>query len=91
MLDILLTNAPKCYIPKNWLPFGKSDHKVVSAVPLLYKYKLTRPEQTKVAKRSGKLIDTGASLSNVDFNEIIASCSHTNTRTSLRLEKNLHH
>ena len=36
---------------------------------------MTRPEQTKVAKRSGKLIDTVAALRNVDFKAIIANHS----------------
>ena len=49
-LDILLTNAPKCYVTKNQPPFGNSDHELVIAIPPLHKYKITRPVQIKVAK-----------------------------------------
>jgi hypothetical protein len=76
-LDILLSNAPKCYNCTNRPPFGKSDHDLVLAFPNLHKYKETRPKQRKILARSGKIADTVANLRIVDWSKVIQDSTST--------------
>ena len=75
-LDIILTNAPPCYISHVQPPFGNSDHLIVTAWPLNYLYKATRPKQLKIPRRSGKIKDTVHSIRQINWDPLIKTESN---------------
>jgi hypothetical protein len=72
-LDLVFTNAPKCYSTQLWKPLGKSDHKVVFcfAEQPTYKSLLSAPSTRLV--RSGRVGDTAHFLRTTDWSPITCS------------------
>ena len=73
LLDIIITNAPKCFTCSNRPPLGNGDHQVVIATPPLSLYKKTRLPNRKVTIRSGNINDTVASIRSSDIDSKIGS------------------
>ncbi|XP_065643027.1 uncharacterized protein LOC136074618 [Hydra vulgaris] len=73
ILDIILTNAPKCYVSNTLPSFSNSDHLVVVSQPPLNLYKSTRPVPHKVAYRSGRIADTVALIRSTNIEILVDS------------------
>ena len=69
--DLIITNAPKCYKSTLLPSIGKSDHKVIYALPDQNAYKANLPKATKIKIRTGRITDTVASICNTNWHEII--------------------
>ena len=69
-LDLILTNAPKCYQSEIWPPLGKSDHSVVVAIPTLHAYNISKPPTSKKWIKSGNISDTVHLIRNTDWDHI---------------------
>jgi hypothetical protein len=54
-LDLILTNAPKCYTTELWYPLGKSDLKIVYSVAKQPAYKALLTIPTIKLVRSGRV------------------------------------
>jgi len=72
-LDLVFTNAPKCYTTKILEPLGKSDHNVVYCYAEQPDYKSLLPTPSIKLVRSGKIADTVNLLRNTDWTPITAS------------------
>jgi exonuclease III len=72
-LDIILSNAPKCYVSNTFPSFGNSDHLVVVSQPPLNLYKATRPAPRKIVHRSGKIAETVALIRCTDLETLVDS------------------
>ena len=73
-LDIMLTNAPKCYLSENRPSIGKSDHAVVLNMPTAESYKQTRAPVRKIQVRTGKVEDIATEINNsADWYDILAT------------------
>ena len=73
VLDIIFTNAPKCYTAKVWNSIGKSDHKIVVALPMQVDYQQQLPAPRLKFVRSGNICDTVAYLRSADWTPILSS------------------
>ena len=71
-LDLILTNAPKCYASETWPELGASDHKTVVALPPLSRYRERLPVAETRPVRSGKICDTVAEIRAVNWSPTIA-------------------
>jgi hypothetical protein len=71
-LDLILTNAPKCYVSETWPELGASDHKTVVALPPSSRYRERLPVAETRPVRSGKLCDTVAEIRAVNWSPIVA-------------------
>ena len=69
-LDLILTNAPKCYQSELWPPLGKSDHSVVVAIPPLHAYNYSKPPASKKLIKSGNISDTVHLIRNTNWEHI---------------------
>ena len=72
-LDLVFTNAPKCYTTKILEPLGKSDHNIVYCYAEQPAYKNLLSTPTTRLVRSGKIADTVHILRNTDWTPITAS------------------
>jgi hypothetical protein len=70
-LDIIITNAPKCYESTNRIALGESDHDIVLAKPSPYLYKQSRPKATKIMVKKGKIEDTIAQIRRTSWDSVI--------------------
>ena len=74
-LDLVFTNAPKCYRARLWKPLGKSDHKIVLCYAEQPDYKSLLPKPSTRLVRSGLVGDTAHFLRNTDWSPFICSAS----------------
>ncbi len=72
-LDLVLTNAPKCYNPSNWPALGESDHMIVLCKPSQSLYKACIPATVKIMARTGKVADTVHQLRTTDWSPVISN------------------
>ena len=80
LLDLIITNAPKCYHNYNQKPIGNADHDIVIAVPFENKPKKVRKKNTIINSkmiRTGKLEDTVEEIGSINWNLLIKSKDHT--------------
>lgn len=71
-LDLILINAPPCYVSETWPELGNSDHKTVVSTPRANSYKELLPETEIKLVRSGKIEDTVADLRAINWSHIIS-------------------
>ena len=66
-LDLILTNAPKCYSCEIWEPLGKSDHSIIYGTATQAKYNALLPKTSVKLVRSGRICETVNVLRNTDW------------------------
>ena len=77
ILDLIMTNLPKCYHCINKPPLGKGDHDIVMAIPFLKVQKSQRRKDDKILKRTGKISDTVEEIGNINWSLLINSNKHS--------------
>lgn len=73
LLDLIMSNAPKCYHCINYKPIGNADHDMVKAIVFQQNYKKTKAPVTKIITRKGNIDDSVEEIGNVDWQKLIES------------------
>lgn len=74
VLDLVLTNAPRCYQVRNRLPIGNADHQVITITPDKRHYNMIiKPNGDKKFVRKGKVADLVEEFNNTNWDIIIRS------------------
>lgn len=72
VLDLILSNAPKCYTIKNREPIGASDHQTVTATPNRQLYKaITKVKNVRKRVRRGKMAVLIEEFDSIDWDAAI--------------------
>jgi len=66
-LDVIMTNAPKCYFNQTIGPLGASDHDIQLVRAPLAHYRATKPPPTKIQIRTGRLSDTVQEIREINW------------------------
>jgi hypothetical protein len=87
VLDLVLTNAPKCYTAELWDPMEKSDHKVIYTYASRASYMTTLTSTSRMV-RSGKIVDTVSRLRNTNWTACVTkhALTHPQLATSMFYE-----
>jgi hypothetical protein len=72
VLDLILSNAPKCYTATNHQPIGSSDHQIITTTPSNKTYKqLTKAKSMKLTNKNGNTAAIVDHISHIDWDETI--------------------
>jgi hypothetical protein len=72
VLDLILSNAPKCYTATNHQPIGSSDHQIITTTPSNKTYKqLTKAKSMKLTNKNGNTADIVDHISHIEWDDTI--------------------